>query len=66
MDEERILSQRLLHYSTLPKIEQFCSEVLVNEQLEKISNMCRLIVQDEMSKGSINPKKQSHFNLFLT
>uniref|UniRef100_A0A914HEE8 Cullin family profile domain-containing protein n=1 Tax=Globodera rostochiensis TaxID=31243 RepID=A0A914HEE8_GLORO len=47
-NEERSLVQRLLHYSTLPKVEQLCSELLVNDQLEKISIMCREVVQREM------------------
>ncbi|KAL3068341.1 hypothetical protein niasHT_030632 [Heterodera trifolii] len=48
INDERSIVQRFLHYSTLPKIEQLCSELLVNEQLEKISLMSREVVQREM------------------
>lgn len=48
INEERTLTQRFLHHSTLPRVEHLCSEILVNEQLEKISIMCREVVQKEM------------------
>ena len=51
LDEERILAQRFLHHSTLPKIENLCYQILVNEQLEKISSMCRDVVQGELLHG---------------
>uniref|UniRef100_A0A914MYS6 Cullin family profile domain-containing protein n=1 Tax=Meloidogyne incognita TaxID=6306 RepID=A0A914MYS6_MELIC len=54
LDEERILAQRFLHHSTLPKIENLCYKVLVNEQLEKISLMCKDVVQGELLKDLKN------------
>jgi hypothetical protein len=51
INEERTLTQRFLHHSTLPRVEHLCSEILVNEQLEKISIMCREVVQKEMING---------------
>lgn len=51
MAEERERARKYLYPSTLRKIENLCSEILVNDELERMSSVCRDIVQQERLQG---------------
>lgn len=56
MEEEKTRARRFLHSSSLHKIEQLCSQYLVNAQIERLNSVCPQLVQNEQLKGFINLK----------